>query len=126
MARPVALIFGIIYTLVGVIGFLPSVGGTHGMAPSALFGTFSINVVHNIVHLVIGIWALSVAGNQEQAVGFLRSFGYILILLAIVGFFWPNPFGVVPIGGPDVWLHLVSGIIFLWAGLSIPKPAAAS
>jgi Domain of unknown function (DUF4383) len=126
MARPVALIFGIIYTLVGIIGFIPSLGGTSGMAPSYVLHIFSINVVHNVIHLVIGIWALSVAGNQQQASGFLRAFGYILILLAIVGFFWPNPFGVVPIGGPDVWLHLVTGIIFLWAGLSVPKPVVES
>jgi len=125
MAKTVALIFGIIYTLVGIIGFLPALGGTFGMAPSALLNIFSINVLHNVVHLVIGVGALTVSGGEEKAAPFLRTFGYILILIAIVGFFWKNPFNILPIGGPDVWLHLVTGLIFVWAGMTSARPATA-
>lgn len=126
MARTVALIFGIIYTLVGIVGFIPQLGGTFGMGPSTLFNTFTINAIHNVVHLVIGIGALMVSGSEEKAAPFLRAFGYILILIAIVGFFWKNPFNILPIGGPDVWLHLVTGLIFVWAGMSSTRPATAS
>ncbi len=125
MAKTVALIFGIIYTLVGIIGFLPALGGTFGMAPSALLNIFSINALHNVVHLVIGVGALIVSGTEEKAAPFLRTFGYILILIAIVGFFWKNPFNILPIGGPDVWLHLVTGLIFVWAGMTSARPATA-
>lgn len=126
MARTIALVFGIIYTLVGIIGFVPAVGGTFGMAPTPLLNIFSINLLHNLVHLIIGIGALASSGSNEKAAPFLRTFGYILILIAIVGFFWKNPFGILPIGGPDVWLHLVTGLIFVWAAMSAPRPAAAS
>jgi len=126
MARTVAIVFGIIYTLVGILGFVPAAGGTFGMAPSPLLHTFDINLLHNLVHLIIGLGALAVSGSNEKAAPFLRTFGWILILIAIVGFFWKNPFGILPIGGPDVWLHLVTGLIFVWAGMTAPRPAAAS
>jgi multisubunit Na+/H+ antiporter MnhG subunit len=126
MARTIAVVFGIIYTLVGIIGFIPALGGTFGMAPTALLNIFGINLLHNLVHLIIGIGALASSGSNEKAAPFLRTFGYILILIAIVGFFWKNPFGILPIGGPDVWLHLVTGLIFVWAAMATPKPAAAS
>jgi hypothetical protein len=126
MARGVALIFGIIYTVVGIVGFIPSLGGTFGVAPSALLHTFNINVVHNIVHLVIGIGALAVSGRVERAASWLQAWGYILIIIAIIGFFWKNPLNIIPLGGPDVWLHLVTGIIFLWAAVTAPRPATAS
>lgn len=123
MARPVALIFGIIYTLVGIVGFVPQLGGTFSMAPSPLLNIFDINALHNIVHLIIGVGALTVSGSEVRAAPFLSTFGYILIVLAIVGFFWKNPFNILPIGGPDVWLHLVTGLIFVWAGMTSTRPA---
>ncbi len=126
MARTIAVVFGIIYTLVGIIGFIPALGGTMGMVPSNVLNVFAINLLHNLVHLIIGIGALAASGSNEKAAPFLRTVGYILILLAIVGFFWKNPFGILPIGGPDVWLHLVTGLIFVWAAMSTPRPAAAS
>jgi multisubunit Na+/H+ antiporter MnhG subunit len=116
MAKTTALIFGIIYTLVGIIGFIGGLGGTTGIATTKLLNTFNINVVHNIVHLVIGIPGLLVAGNEERAAAYLKTFGWILIIVGIVGIFWQNPFGILPIGGVDVVLHLVTGIIFAFVG----------
>lgn len=126
MARTVALIFGIIYLVVGLVGFIPGLGGTAGIAPTPLLGIFDINVVHNIVHILIGIVALMGARSEAQAGPALRGLGIVLIIIGIVGLFWKNPFNIIPIGGPDVALHLVTGVIFLWAGMSRPQPAGAS
>jgi len=117
MAKTVALVFGIIYTLVGILGFIGGVGGTAGVQPTNLLGIFPINVVHNIVHLIIGIPGLLVAGNEDNAAGYLKLFGWILIIVGIVGIFWHNPFNMLPIGGAaDVCLHLITGIIFAYVG----------
>ncbi len=45
-----AQIFGIIYTVVGVVGFL---------SPSLLTGlSVPVNSLYNIIHLVVGLWGL--------------------------------------------------------------------
>jgi hypothetical protein len=126
MAKTIALAFGIIYTTVGVVGFITPFGGTFGVASSALFGVFYINLVHNIVHLVIGIPGLLMAGTEESAARYLRVFGVILFLVGILGFISPVEAairGFLPIGGYDRWLHLVSGLIMLWGASSAGKPA---
>ncbi len=129
MAKTIALLFGIIYTLVGVVGFLSPLGGTYGMTPVPLLGVFYINLVHNIVHLVIGVPGLLMAGTEEGAVRYLRVFGIILVLVAIVGFIRvieARIDGYLPIGGSDVWLHLASGLIMLWGASTAGRPAQAS
>ena len=129
MAKTVALIFGIIYTLVGAVGFLTPLGGTFGMAPVPLLGLFYINLVHNIVHLVIGIPGLLMAGTEESAARYLRVFGIILVLVAVLGFIGKleaTIHGFLPIGGSDVWLHLASGLIMLWGASTAGRPAEAS
>jgi hypothetical protein len=129
MAKTIALIFGVVYTLVGVAGFLSPLGGTFGMTPVPLLGVFYINLVHNIVHLVIGIPGLLMAGTEESAARYLRVFGIILVLVAVLGFIRgieASIHGYLPIGGSDVWLHLASGLIMLWGASTAGRPAAAS
>ena len=129
MAKTVALIFGVIYTLVGVAGFLSPLGGTFGMTPVPLMGVFYINLVHNIVHLIIGIAGLLMAGTVASAARYLRVFGIILVLVAVIGLIRAieaTIHGYLPIGGPDVWLHLASGLIMLWGSSTAGRAAQAS
>jgi hypothetical protein len=126
VAKTIALVFGIIYTLVGLVGFLSPLGGTFGMTPVPLLGLFYVNLVHNIVHLVIGVPGLLMAGTMDGALRYLRVFGIILVIVAIAGFVVDNPFGILPIGGQDRWLHLASGLIMLWASTTGPKAAQPS
>ena len=62
-----ALVLGIIYTLVGLAGFLPGVvASAPPDAPRVqvdagygyLVGLFPVNILHTLVHLAIGIWGL--------------------------------------------------------------------
>lgn len=55
-SRSFAQIFGAIYTLVGVIGFI---------TPSSL--GVPVNGVYNLIHLVIGVWGLWVGFSKELA-----------------------------------------------------------
>ena len=61
MVRTFALVFGLIYLVVGILGFIPGmVHPAHGAPPLAveanyglLLGLFPINVLHNLVHVLI-------------------------------------------------------------------------
>ena len=128
MLRKVALIFGIVFILVGIAGF--SNGGMSMRAdpPAAmLLGMFGVNLLHNIVHLLIGVWGIVASRTWGGAKQFLQIGGVLYIVLAVLGFVTPTTFGLIPIGGNDIYLHAVLGIIMAGVGFTAkPEVAAAA
>ena len=116
----VALLFGAIYLAAGVLGFLPFLGGSYTMTNHALLGIFNINLLHNLVHIVIGIAGLAAAASVANSKTFCQVVGVILLLLGVLGVFVAKPLGLVDIGGLDIALHLVSGAILAYFGFAAP------
>ena len=119
LTRTVALIFGAVYVLVGVLGFLghPIVAESKydnmESASGDLFGLFPINALHNIVHLVIGTFLVWGATEHGRAVLAARVVGGIYLGVGLLGYASPDPYGLIPIGGNDIWLHLASAAVLL-------------
>jgi hypothetical protein len=107
MARTVAVVFGAIYLLVGLVGFA---------LDSPLFGLFEVNALHNIVHILIGAILLYGSMSYAAAIQTTRGVGALLVVLGLLGFVSADGFGLVPLGGNDIWLHLATGAILLAAG----------
>ncbi len=70
MTRRFALIVGIVYLVIGVAGFIPGLvrGESYEdlaihAGEGALLGLFPVNVLHHIVHLLVG--ALGVAASRD-------------------------------------------------------------
>jgi Domain of unknown function (DUF4383) len=123
VVQTVALAFGAIYLLVGIIGFLPFVGGSYTQTDSNLLGLVPINLLHNIVHLVIGIAGLAAAGTIARSRAFCQVFGVVLLGVGVVGIFAANPLNLIPLGGFDVAIHLVTGGILTYFGfVGAPAP----
>lgn len=125
--RYFALILGIIYLLLGVLGLIPGVvtpttnpGVTVDVLNGMLFGLFAVNIIHTLVHLIIGIWGILAYRSFESSRTFSRVVGIVLIVLFVFGLIpgLSSLFGLAPLYGADVWLHLVSGIIALYVGLT--------
>ena len=117
MNRSVARLFGVVLVLVGVLGFLfPS---SFGMASTMFVGTFEVNVVHNLVHVLVGVWGLAAARTPAGATAFCKQAGVLFLLLAVLGFIPATVrmlANLVPIGGNDAYLHLVLAVILLYFG----------
>jgi hypothetical protein len=122
----VALLFGAIYLAAGVLGFLPFLGGSYTLTNHALLGIFQINLLHNLVHVVIGIAGLAAVTSVPNARRFCQVVGVILLLLGVLGVFVANPLGLVYIGGLDIALHLVSGAILVYFGFAAPVSTRSS
>lgn len=116
----VALLFGAIYLVAGVLGFLPFLGGSYTLTDHALLGIFQVNLLHNLVHVVIGIAGLAAAASLANSRTFCQVVGVILLLLGVLGVFVAKPFGLLDIGGLDVALHLVSGAVLAYFGFAAP------
>jgi len=125
MTKSVALVFGAVYTLVGLAGFIPALGGSMNMTASTLLGIAQVNALHNAVHLIIGICGLTMAKTEEQAGTYCKTFGVVLLIIGALGFIAPDPLGILPIGGGDIWIHLISGAILTYVGFAM-APSGSS
>ena len=115
----VAQVFGVVFILAAVAGFIAPGGMGMESSPDAAakaLGLFPVNLLHNIVHLVFGIWGLVAARSFSGAKSYATIGGAIYLLLAVLGFVAPDGFGLVPLGGHDIWLHVVLGLGLLFFG----------
>ena len=122
-----ALIFGVVFIVVAILGFLAS-GSSMDPDPTnapKILGLFPMNLVHNGVHLGFGIWGLLASRVYEGARNFGRIGGILYLILAAVGVAVPDGFGLVPLGGHDVWLHALLGLALVVVGFSA-KPVTAA
>lgn len=114
MAKKIAVLFGVIFVLVGVLGFFPN--PLVGME-----GVFETDALHNIVHLLFGIILLVVAMKAPgKSALWLKILGAVYLLLALLGFFLISEggklLGLVQMNHADHWLHVVLGVVLLVAG----------
>jgi len=134
--RRFAMIFGIVFLLVGILGFVPGVNHMHHGDPQTehlsvggpghgdLLGLFHVNVLHNGVHLLFGVMGLAMSRTLGAARSYFRIVGVAYLLLAVMGLIsaanmW-NTFGLVPIHGNDVWLHAILGAAGIYFGFIKP------
>jgi hypothetical protein len=119
----VAQIFGIGFLFVGIVGFFSS----YTMHETGMmFGVFPVNIAHNVVHLLFGLWGLAAARSFGAARNYARIAGVIYLVLAVVGWVYPDGFGLVPLGGANVWLHLVLGVALAYFGFTSKEEAAVT
>jgi uncharacterized protein DUF4383 len=123
--QKLAGVFGVIFILVAVLGFISPGGLVMTMDPTTgmALGVFPVNLLHNIVHLAFGVWGLIASRAWAGSKTFFTAGGVIYVVLTLVGFLSPTGFGIVPLGGADIWLHAVLAIAMLGIGLTA-KPAA--
>ena len=116
----VAQIFGWIFVLIAVWGFFVSRGSMEADMATAprILDLFAVNLLHNLAHLLLGIWGIVAARSFGGAKTYGTFAGLIYIVLAIVGFIEPTTWGLIPIGGADIWLHAALGVILLLVGLT--------
>lgn len=80
--RVVALVLGIVYALLGVIGFITPPENSTGV--QAALGLFDGDTIHNCIRLLIGILGI-VAAFTGRSRTYNQSFGIFYIVLTILG-----------------------------------------
>ncbi len=112
MAKKLAILFGIVFVIVGLVGFTSnSVVGADGY--------FLTDTIHNIVHLLVGVVLLLAAGKGGRASATaLKVFGIIYLVLFLDGLVQTDLLGFIAANKADTYLHLVLGIVLLIAGMA--------
>jgi hypothetical protein len=126
MLKRIAMVFGIVFLLVGVLGLITPGGMSMEAdpAPGHILEMFGVNLLHNIVHLAFGVWGLVAMRSWAASKTYFQVAGVIYIVLAVLGFIVPTTFGLIPIGGNDIYLHAVLGLVMAGIGFTA-KPEAA-
>lgn len=127
--RLVAVIFGAVYLLVGLLGFLASAGVDFAATDGGLLlGIFEVNPLHNIVHLLIGA-ALLIGGLRSVRAAKTVNIvvGAVYLLVGIVGFFIEgSALNILALNTADHFLHLVSALVLLGVGLGAERGERAT
>jgi len=126
MIKTFALVFGVVYVLAGIAGFIPGMSPhTADMPPIAVdsfYGRalwlFPVNILHNFVHIAIGVWGILASRSVSGARMFGRGLAIFYGLLAVLGLIpaTNTMFGLIPIYGHDVWLHAGSALVAAYFG----------
>jgi hypothetical protein len=130
-----AIVFGIVFLLAGIAGFIPGLSPAHkhpglvvdGASRLAL-GLFPVNILHNLVHILFGIWGLAAARGTGAARLYATVVGISYAVLTVMGLIPVANimFGLVPLYGNDVWLHALLAAVaayFRWVHREAQVPA---
>ena len=129
MAKTIATIMGIVFILIGLVGFISdNFMGTH------------LSMTHNLIHLISGAVALylGLKGSLSAARLFCLAFGAVYLLLGLAGFLFNSGTttglpanltdggtnthmlhvlpGALELGIMDHIVHVLLGLIFLIGG----------
>ena len=136
--RVCALVLGIIFLLLGLIGFVTPTENSSGV--QAIFGIFDSDTIHNVFYVLVGLLGI-VSSFTGQFRIFNKVFGVVFILLALLGLipalYFPAGsyghdnglfLGITHMNAGDHILHLITGVIAAVVGFflvgSVDHPAA--
>ncbi len=138
--RYCALTLGILFTLLGIAGFIPNFlsmpsGASHiaindstsiyTAGFSYIFGLFPTNLMHNIVHLIVGILGIVWYASEDSARLYNRGFAIAYAAIALMGLIpiAQTTFGLMPIYGNNVWFNALTAAIAAYFGFFSPTEA---
>ena len=130
-----ALVVGVVFLLVGVLGFIPGVTTNYDQltfagheSEAALLGVFNVSILHNIVHLLFGVAGVLMARTFSAARTYLIGGGIIYLVLFVYGLLIDHNSAAnfVPVNTADNYLHLVLGIGMIALGALLRRRVATT
>lgn len=111
--------FGVVYIVVGLVGFLVTRNVGFTATQGKLLVVFAINPLHNLVHIAVGALLVIGATSGVQGARLVNGIvGAVYLLVGIVGIFLVNSSAnIIALNHPDNILHLVTAVIALGIAL---------
>ncbi|MEL5990944.1 DUF4383 domain-containing protein [Microbacterium phosphatis] len=125
-----ALVFGIVFFIVGLGGFIPGLTSNIESLQFAghesgamLLGIFQVSILHNIVHLLYAIVGLLAARSFSGSRNYLIWGGAVYAVLWIYGLVVPHDHqaNFVPLNTADNWLHFVLAVAMIALGVLLGR-----
>lgn len=109
MAQKFVRVLGIIFIILGVVGFI-----------MPMENIFHLTPVHNIVHLASGAVALVMSRTESGSILFAKVFGFVYLLVGILGLFVDEFLGMHFLPADNI-LHFAIALSSLYVGFAKPK-----
>ncbi|MBM9466907.1 DUF4383 domain-containing protein [Nakamurella leprariae] len=125
-----AVVVGVVFLAVGILGFIPGVTTDFSTMSFAghesdakLLGVFQVSILHNIVHLLFGVWGLAAARTYTGSRAYFLAGGVIYLVLFIYGLVIGHDTAAnfVPLNSADNWLHLILALGMIAIGLVLGR-----
>jgi Domain of unknown function (DUF4383) len=136
LVNTAAMIVGVVFVLVGILGFIPGITTHYGDLSFAghgsgakLLGIFQVSILHNIVHLLFGLAGIAAGRAAPSAArSYLVGGGVIYLVLWIYGLVIDkgSSANFVPVNNADNWLHLLLGIGMVALGVALGRTATST
>jgi hypothetical protein len=127
MAKSFGMLFGLVFLVIGILGFVPGISPPDANGMPMLLHIFMVNTAHSVVHIASGvIFLLASMSGAGAARLWFQIFGLVYALVAVLGFMTPNGMllGLISNNPADTWLHVVLAVVMLLIGFGTPKQAA--
>jgi hypothetical protein len=135
-AQTLAMLVGGAFVLVGIAGFVPGVTTSYDELEYAgedsqaeLLGVFEVSLLHNLLHVAVGILGLALAQTAAAARWFLLGGGAAYVALWIFGLAidLSSDANFIPVNTADNWLHFGLGLTMIGLGVltSAPRPSSS-
>ena len=108
--------FGVVFLVVGILGFVPGITTHYSdlsfaghMSEAKLIGIFQVSVLHNLIHVAYGVVGLIVASRPRPAALYLLVGGIVYGVVWLYGLLVEKNSNAnfVPLNTADNWLHFV-------------------
>ena len=126
-----AMLVGLVFLLVGILGFIPGITSNYDdlkfaghSSDAQLLGIFDTSILHNIIHLLLGVAGLALARTWEGARTYLLGGGVIYLALFVYGAIWGADEGganFIPMNWADNILHVALGAGMVLLGVVLGK-----
>ncbi len=129
-----AVVAGVMFLLVGILGFIPGItsdldhlAGAGHDSGAMLLGVFQVSVLHNLVHVVFGIAGIAAARVHSAAGIYLLLGGLIYLGLWVFGLLIDKGGAInfIPLNSADDWLHFVLGVGMIGLGIVLTRGSHA-
>lgn len=119
LQRILAMIFGLVFMILAVLGFMPEF-----YSNGKFLGLFANSSINNIFHLLVGTLGLmaGVRGSLYPRYFFIIV-GAIYALIALLGFFDSTMsfFKFLTTSVYNNWLYLITGLLALYFGIALRR-----
>lgn len=122
--RWAATVVGMFFLAIGFAGFFPGLTQNFNTiemgygSDAMVLGIFQVSVLHNVIHLLLGLSCVAMVRSSHSARRFLQVAGGLCAVLWIFGLLVDpgSMANFVPLNAVDTWTYLVLAIVVL--GLS--------
>ncbi len=129
-----AMLFGIIFLVVGILGFIPGITTNYDNLTvfddegAKLLGIFGVNILENIAHLLFGVLGLWAASSSATSKNYFVGVGVAYLALWVYGLIIPehdSAANFLGLNNAAHWLHFVLGVTMIAIGFLLGRRVAA-